>query len=108
MDRRDAPEPASGVFKNTSERAAYELVPQFLAEGVLAEPYDRCGRQGAIDFLLHYRDGRTGAHEVTSYPASDSSMRICVRGTAYCHTSVSGRGTQGWEVHVTSWSSRNG
>src|ERR1700730_517198 len=33
---------------------------------VTVEPYDRCGRQAAVDAILHYRDGITAALEVSS------------------------------------------
>lgn len=43
------------------ERAACAVVERVL--GVHAEPWDVGGRQGAVDALLHYPDGRVGAFE---------------------------------------------
>ena len=57
-------------FKDTPEEAAFHLVPRFLGGGVLAEPHDHSGRQGAVDFLLRYPDGRVAAMEVTSSAGS--------------------------------------
>ena len=47
------------------------------------EPYDPSGRQGAVDALLHYADGRIAALEVTSTaapgrrPRSDGCCSTC-------------------------------
>lgn len=60
-------EPPEGMsLKDTPEEAAFRLVPRFLGDGVVAEPHDHSGRQGAVDFLLQYPDGRVAAMEVTS------------------------------------------
>lgn len=48
------------------ERGAFALVPSSLGPGIWAEPYDHSGRQGAVDFLLHYPGGRIAAMEVTT------------------------------------------
>ncbi|TDD57691.1 hypothetical protein E1263_22630 [Kribbella antibiotica] len=53
-------------LSDSAERAAYHLVPVLLGGGVTAEQRDCCGRQGAVDFLLRYPDGREAALEVTS------------------------------------------
>lgn len=54
-----------------AESAAFGLVPRYL--DVAVEPYDHSGRQAAVDALLHYRDGRVAAMEVTS--AADDGRR---------------------------------
>jgi hypothetical protein len=46
------------------EKLAFAVVAKLLATTV--EPYDRCGRQAAVDAILHYPDGRTAALEVSS------------------------------------------
>jgi hypothetical protein len=53
--------------KDSAEAAAFHYVPAIL--GVQLEPWDNCGRQGAVDALLHYSDGRIAALEVTSIAA---------------------------------------
>lgn len=65
--------PETPVFKDKPEEAAYNLVPLFLDGGVTAESNDHSGRQGVVDFLLHYPDGRQAAMEVTS--AAGDGMR---------------------------------
>ncbi len=45
------------------EARAFEVVRRVLNAEV--QPYDCGGRQGAVDALIHHRDGRTGALEVT-------------------------------------------
>jgi hypothetical protein len=60
-------------FKDKPEEAAYDFVPLFLGGDVTAEPNDHSGRQGAVDFLLHYPDGHDAAMEVTS--AAGEGMR---------------------------------
>lgn len=54
------------VFKDTPEKAAYTLVPRLIGGGVTAESNDHSGRQGVVDFVLHYADGHDAAMEVTS------------------------------------------
>lgn len=58
--------PEAPVFRDQPEEAAYNLVPVFLGGGVAAECNDHSGRQGVVDFLLHYPDGPDAAMEVTS------------------------------------------
>jgi hypothetical protein len=41
--------------------------------GVTVEPYDRHGRQRAVDAILHYPDGRTAALEVPSTGPDDEA-----------------------------------
>lgn len=53
--------------KDRAEEAAFHYVPVIL--GVEIEPYDHSGRQGAVDGLLHYPDGRVASLEVTSAAA---------------------------------------
>ena len=43
--------------------------------GATAEAHDVGGRQGAVDVILTYPDGRTGALEVTSYAEEGSQER---------------------------------
>lgn len=56
-----------GRSSDRAESAAFELVAQ--CWDVTVEPYDHSGRQGAVDALLHYADGRVAAMEVTSVAA---------------------------------------
>ncbi|TSD65686.1 hypothetical protein [Aeromicrobium piscarium] len=51
------------------EQVAFDVVARLLGGGVTAEPNDHSGRQGAVDFLLHYPDGGDAAMEVTSAAA---------------------------------------
>jgi len=53
--------------RDRAEAAAFETVPAIL--GARLEEYDHSGRQGAVDALLHYPDGRIAALEVTSVAA---------------------------------------
>lgn len=54
--------------EDPAEAAAFRHVPAIL--GVTLEEFDHSGRQGAVDALLHYPDGRVAALEVTSAAAS--------------------------------------
>ena len=73
MTRPDSPSDRPACFaedvssKDSAEAAAFHYVPAIL--GVQLEPWDNCGRQGAVDALLHYSDGRIAALEVTSIAA---------------------------------------
>src|SRR4051812_36901253 len=49
------------------ERVAFEVVRRVLR--VEVEHYDTDGRQGVVDALLHYPDGRVAALEVTTLAA---------------------------------------
>lgn len=53
--------------RDPAEEAAFHYVPRVL--GVRLEEYDHSGRQGAVDALLHYPDGRVASLEVTSAAA---------------------------------------
>lgn len=47
-------------------------------------PHDRDGRQGAVDFILRYPSGRTGALEVTSHAEPGSrEMAALLRNTGF-------------------------
>jgi hypothetical protein len=46
------------------EGLAFAVVAKVL--DVTVEPYDRCGRQAAVDAILHYRDDITAALEISS------------------------------------------
>ena len=46
------------------ERLAFAVVGAVL--DVTVEPYDRNGRQRAVDAILHYADGKKAALEVSS------------------------------------------
>lgn len=50
-----------------AEAAAFMYVPAIV--GARLEEYDHSGRQGAVDALLHYPDGRIASLEVTSAAA---------------------------------------
>lgn len=56
-----------------AENLAFHAVPFHLSGGVWCEPFDHSGRQGAVDAILHYPDGRLAALEVTS--ASEDGAR---------------------------------
>ena len=66
-----------------AERAAFELIPRLLANGVEVEPYDHSGRQGAVDALLHYPDGRVASLEVTSAASDGARQLYALLGTDY-------------------------
>lgn len=53
------------------ERFAFNLVGRVL--GAKVEPHDIGGRQGAVDALLHYPDGRRAALEVSSIGPQDEA-----------------------------------
>jgi hypothetical protein len=55
------------------ERLAFAVVGAVL--DVTVEPYDRNGRQRAVDAILHYADGRKAALEVSSI-SPDNEARI--------------------------------
>jgi hypothetical protein len=55
------------------ERLAFAVAGVVL--GVTVEWYDRCGRQRAVDAILHYADGRTAALEVSA-TGPDSEVAI--------------------------------
>lgn len=95
MTREETPE--SPVFKDRPEEAAYDLVPQLLGGGVTAESNDHSGRQGAVDFLLHYPDGRDAAMEVTS--AAGEGMRQLYALLAR-HETLPNPGTWTWSATI--------
>src|SRR5690348_11419406 len=53
--------------KDRAEAAAFHYVPAIL--NVRLQEWDHSGRQGAVDALLHYPDGRVASLEVTSAAA---------------------------------------
>lgn len=53
------------------ERLAFAVTATVL--DVTVEPYDRDGRQRAVDAILHYPDGRTAALEVSSTGPDDEA-----------------------------------
>src|SRR3984957_14123297 len=55
--------------EHPDEQFAFAVVGSVLA--VTVEAYDICGRQGAVDAILHYPDGRTAALEVSSIEPED-------------------------------------
>ena len=55
------------------ERLAFAVAGTVL--GVTVEPYDRVGRQRAVDAILHYADGRKAALEVSA-TGPDSEVPI--------------------------------
>ena len=55
------------------ERLAFAVAGSVL--GVTVEPYDRNGRQRAVDAILHYADGRKAALEVSA-TGPDSETRV--------------------------------
>jgi hypothetical protein len=61
------------VSEDTSyqERLAFAVTGTVL--GVTVDPYDRDGRQRAVDAILHYSDGRTAALEVSSTGPDDEA-----------------------------------
>jgi hypothetical protein len=56
------------------ERFAFAVVGSVLP--VTIEPYDRCGRQRAVDAILHHTNGRTAALEVSSIGPDDEAAII--------------------------------
>lgn len=53
------------------ERLAFAVASTVLS--VEVEQYDRDGRQGAVDAILHYADGRKAALEVSSIGPDDEA-----------------------------------
>lgn len=79
------------------ERFAFAVVARVLA--VTVESYDVRGRQGAVDAILHYPDGRTAALEVTSIgPDTEAGIISYLGARGYCK-SVAGV-TRKWIVQV--------
>jgi hypothetical protein len=67
------------------ERFAFAVVGSVLPGTV--EPYDRCGRQRAVDAILHHPDGRKAAIEVSSIGPPDEAAIINYLGTrGHCKT----------------------
>jgi hypothetical protein len=56
------------------EAFAFAVVGRVLAARI--EPYDICGRQGAVDAMVHYPDGRTAALEVSSIGPDDEARIV--------------------------------
>ena len=70
------------------ERLAFAVVGNVLA--VTVEPYDVCGRQGAVDAILHYPDGRTAALEISSIGPDDEAGIINYLGSRGHCKSIAG------------------
>jgi hypothetical protein len=79
------------------ERFAFAVVARVLAATV--EPYDIRGRQGAIDAILHYRDGRTAALEVSSIGPEDEAGILNYLGARGHCRSIAGV-TRRWLIQV--------
>lgn len=70
MDNADEP-------LDPAEIVAFELVRRY--SGARLEHYDHSGRQGVVDALLHFPDGRTAALEVTSAAAPGQRQLDSIR-----------------------------
>jgi hypothetical protein len=83
--------------ERSEEQFAFAVVARVLA--VTVEPYDVHGRQGAVDALLHYPDGRTAALEVSSIgPELEAGILNYLGVRRYCR-SIAGI-TRTWVVQV--------
>lgn len=65
------------VMLDSAETAAFKLVPMY--SGAVLEYYDHSGRQGVVDALLHFPDGRIAALEVTSAAAPGQRQLDSIR-----------------------------
>ena len=79
------------------EQFAFAAVGSVLA--VTVESYDICGRQGAVDAILHYPDGRTAALEVSSIGPDDGAGIINYLGRRGHCKSIAGVARK-WLVEV--------
>jgi hypothetical protein len=79
------------------ERFAFAVVGSVLPMTV--EPYDRCGRQRAVDAILHHPDGRTAALEVSSIGPDDEAAIINYLGNRGHCKSIAGL-TRRWLVQI--------
>ncbi len=81
-----------------SEVLAFRVVPECLGAGVWCEPFDHSGRQGAVDGILHYPDGRLAALEVTS--ASEDGARQLYSLLAHEYETLPNPGDWTWSATV--------
>lgn len=65
------------VPQDSAEKAAFKLIPMYT--GAELQHYDHSGRQGAVDALLHFPDGRIAALEVTSAAAPGQRQLESIR-----------------------------
>lgn len=79
------------------ERFAFAVVGKVLVATV--EPFDVCGRQGAVDAILHYPGGRTAALEVSSIGPDDEAAIMNYLGSRGYSRTVAGV-TRKWLVHI--------
>ncbi len=79
------------------ERSAFAVVGSILL--VTIEPYDRCGRQRAVDAILHYPDGRTAALEVSSIGPDDEAAITNYLGHRGHYKSIAGLNRR-WLVQI--------
>ena len=79
------------------EQFAFAAVGSVLP--VTVEPYDRCGRQRAVDAILHYPDGRTAALEVSSIGPDDEAAIVNYLGNRGHCKSIAGL-TRRWLVQI--------
>ena len=63
--------------QDSAEKAAFKLIPMYT--GAELQHYDHSGRQGAVDALLHFPDGRIAALEVTSAAAPGQRQLESIR-----------------------------
>lgn len=79
------------------ERLAFAVVERVLAATV--EPYDICGRQRAVDALVHHPTGQTAALEVSSIGPEDESRIVNYLGTRGHSKRVAGV-SRTWVIEV--------
>lgn len=79
------------------ERSAFAVVGGVLSATI--EPYDIGGRQGAVDAILHYLDGRTAALEVSSIGPDDEATIINYLGNRGHCKSIAGVNRR-WLIQV--------
>jgi hypothetical protein len=79
------------------ERFAFAVVGSVLP--VTIEPYDRYGRQRAVDAILHHTDGRTAALEVSSIGPDDEAAIINYLGNRGHCKSIAGLNHR-WLVQI--------
>jgi hypothetical protein len=83
--------------ERADERFAFAAVGSVLP--VTVEPYDRCGRQRAVDAILHHSDGRTAALEVSSIGPEDEAAIVNYLGKRGHCKSIAGL-TRKWLVQI--------
>jgi hypothetical protein len=79
------------------ERFAFAVAGSVLP--VTVEPYDRCGRQHAVDAILHHPDGRTAALEVSSVGPDDEAAIVNYLGNRGHCKSIAGLNHR-WLVQI--------